>query len=64
MILFILMLMILGLELITIRNYKKDLESCYRVLLKQQKEINELESKLNNHEKIFKKTKKLHTLGC
>ena len=46
MILFVLMICILALELISIRNYKKDLESCYRVLLQQQKQINELESKL------------------
>ena len=46
MVLLLLLLIILGLELISNRKYQKEIESCYRVLLKQQQQINELESKL------------------
>jgi hypothetical protein len=45
-ILLFLILCILVLEVISIRNYKKDLELCYSVLIQQQQQINELESKL------------------
>jgi len=50
MIILILISIILALEVISNRKYQKDLEACYKVLLQQQYQINDLESKLKKFE--------------
>ena len=56
MILVFFLCLILLLEVKSNNKYQKDINECYRVLIKQQQQINALEDKLNNNKLMHLKT--------